>query len=396
MAEISSSTWSETDASNNAASPDGAPEGMLPSGVNDTIRQAMGSLKRAWNRLNGTVTTTGSAGAYAYATTNASFPAAYVQGEVYRFTANFESFGADTLAVNALPALPLYKRTGGGRVAIGRGDIQANDIIEAVYDVSLNGASGGFQISSPAVTLRSYLAGLTLSAAGGSGTFGIAAGVASDTTNASLMALASAYTKTTASWVVGSGNGGLDTGAIANGTWYHVWLIQRVDTGVVDPLFSLSATNPTLPANYTLGRRIGPLKTDGSAHWIAFSQLGDEFLWSVALGDVAVANLSTSPTLFALTVPTGVKVNALFRAYGNATGGANILLNSPDESAVAVASPAGNVNLFGAQVSGGVVAGGQFNLRTDTSGRIQAVSSGAGTSLDIATYGWVDRRGRDL
>ena len=48
------------------------------------------------------------------------------------------------------------------------------------------------------------------------------------------MLLASAYTKTTGSWAVGSGNGGLDTGTITNSTWYHVFLMQRPDTEVVD------------------------------------------------------------------------------------------------------------------------------------------------------------------
>lgn len=39
--------WSTTAASNNSASPNGAPEGMAPSGVNDTIRQNMASI-RTW------------------------------------------------------------------------------------------------------------------------------------------------------------------------------------------------------------------------------------------------------------------------------------------------------------------------------------------------------------
>lgn len=40
-------SWSTTAASNNSASPNGAPEGMAPSGVNDTIRQNMASV-RSW------------------------------------------------------------------------------------------------------------------------------------------------------------------------------------------------------------------------------------------------------------------------------------------------------------------------------------------------------------
>ena len=48
--------------------------------------------------------------------------------------------------------------------------------------------------------------------------------------------------------------------AIAN-TDYYVYLIKRVDTDVVDAIFSASATAPTLPTNYTLFRRIGSIST---------------------------------------------------------------------------------------------------------------------------------------
>jgi hypothetical protein len=41
------STWSTNAASNTSASPDGAPEGMPPSGVNDTIRELMAQI-RTW------------------------------------------------------------------------------------------------------------------------------------------------------------------------------------------------------------------------------------------------------------------------------------------------------------------------------------------------------------
>jgi hypothetical protein len=81
---------------------------------------------------------------------------------------------------------------------------------------------------------------------------------------------------------LGTAAGALDTGAIANSTWYHVWLIERVDTGVVDVLFSLSATAPTMPANYTRKRRIGSMK-DGRFRALGYRspKLATEFLWGV-------------------------------------------------------------------------------------------------------------------
>ena len=242
---------------------------------------------------------------------------------------------------------------------------------------------------------RSYLAGLTLSTAGSSSTSGIAAGVAADSTSAAIMQLTSAYTKTTSAWAVGAGNGGLDTGTIAANTWYHVYLIERTDTGVVDVQFSLSATAPTLPTNYTLFRRIGSMKTDGSSHWIQFTQNGDQFLWYVAVNDVNVTNLSTAAVLYALSVPTGVKVFALNRGYINNATATNLLITSPDESDQSPQTVAGNNTGF--QMGNNVTTPlGQIQTLTNTSAQIRARAANASTTLVLATYGWIDRRGRDF
>lgn len=52
-----------------------------------------------------------------------------------------------------------------------------------------------------------------------------------------------------------SGANGLDTGSIANNTWYAVWVIYNGTT--VSGLLSLSGTSPTLPAGYTYKARAG-------------------------------------------------------------------------------------------------------------------------------------------
>ena len=49
MADIGTGNWNENDTNNNQPAPDGAPEGMSPSGLNDTIRAVMGALKRWFN-----------------------------------------------------------------------------------------------------------------------------------------------------------------------------------------------------------------------------------------------------------------------------------------------------------------------------------------------------------
>ncbi|MEN6550208.1 MAG: hypothetical protein ABFE07_29540 [Armatimonadia bacterium] len=55
----------------------------------------------------------------------------------------------------------------------------------------------------------------------------------------------------------GSGANGLDTGALVNATWYYIYLILKPATETVASLLSASATAPTLPAGYTIKRRVG-------------------------------------------------------------------------------------------------------------------------------------------
>lgn len=271
---------------------------------------------------------------------------------------------------------------------------------------SVAGNTGAFSLSHGLVAstndiqfdvslLRGYLAGLTLSTAGSSATFGVAAGVAVDSTQADFMKLASAISKTTSPWAVGTGNGALDTGTIAASTWYHVYLIKRPDTGVVDVLISTSATSPTLPTNYTLFRRIGSMATNGSSQWEKFVQVGDEFLWDTPSSNVNVSNLGTTPTLYGLSVPTGVKVEALFRVlFNHASASVGGLINSPDEASASINAPAGNMNMV-VPVSN-VAHASQMRIRTNTNGQIRAVAGSASSTLVVATYGWVDRRGRDI
>lgn len=53
-----------------------------------------------------------------------------------------------------------------------------------------------------------------------------------------------------------SGAGGLDTGAVADSTHYHLWLIFNSDLDDYAAMWSLSATAPTMPTGYTKKRRL--------------------------------------------------------------------------------------------------------------------------------------------
>lgn len=253
----------------------------------------------------------------------------------------------------------------------------------------------------PSAPARSILAGLALSTAGGTGTFGVAAGAAADSTNVSLLSLATAYTKTTALWGLGSGNGGLDSGAIANNTWYSAFVIQRVDTGVTDVLFSLSVTAPTMPTNYTLFRRLGSMKTDGSAHWLNFVQMGDLFELVTLVADVTAVNPgSAAVTRTLASVPSGLNVQALIQAVVQNTGSGVLPQGYFSDLATTDTTPSIAISDTGtvANTAGGIeYAGSRLTIRTNTTAQIRSrlSASDATTTLIINTLGWIDRRGQD-
>jgi hypothetical protein len=251
---------------------------------------------------------------------------------------------------------------------------------------------------------RGYIDGLTLSTAGSSTTMSIAAGEAKDSGNAVLMQLVAAISKTTSAWAVGTGNGGLDTGVIANATWYHFYLIRRPDTGVVDVVFSTNASSPTLPANYTQYRRIGSAKTNGSAQWIAFVQDGDYFRLRASVLDANVNNPGISAVLRTLpSVPTGINVFAIFNGgVRNTASGVDAPCyfsdpaandEAPSFTVAPLTSSPNTANSAGAVIDSYA----QHTIRTNTSAQIRTrlLASDASTTLNIATLGWIDSRGRN-
>ena len=272
----------------------------------------------------------------------------------------------------------------------------AVDDVVPIYDASA-AANRDTTVQEILGLMRGHIDGLTLSNNGSDANndIDIAVGVAVDSTGVRLMTLASALTKRLdASWAVGTNQGGLDTGAEANSTWYHVWLIQRSDTGVVDVLFSTSATAPTMPANYDYKRRIGAIRNNGSGNIIAFKQRGDTFLFAATINDVA-ATLGTSATSYTLTVPDGVYVKALFYAsIILAAQNPGVYVYSPDltDEAFSVTS---NPRINMRTTTNSVADGAELEVHTNTSSQIRAVASNAGCTFGVGTRGWVDPRGRN-
>lgn len=240
---------------------------------------------------------------------------------------------------------------------------------------------------------RNHIDGYQMSTAGSSTTMAIGAGQAANSTNAVYITLVSSLNKTTSSWAVGTGNGGLDTGTIANNTWYHFYAIRRPDTGVVDVVFSTNATSPTLPTNYTQFRRIGARRTNGSGQWDSFTQIGDLFIINTPILDVNDGASGTTDKTGTLTnVPTGVNtlVNANVSIGNNGNHAYISALSSAAAASSLSAAPLTSVVnvLNGTSVTPYPV---QFLADTNAQFRYRTLSS---STFLLSVLSYVDLRGK--
>ena len=122
-------TWDVAAANNNSAPPDGWPEGMQYSAVNNSARENMAALARFWKDFNGELQFAGSVNAYTV-TLNSSY-AAYFQGMRFSAEINITNTGATTVNVNAIGAQSVVTR---GGTALPAGILVAGGVYEFVYD----------------------------------------------------------------------------------------------------------------------------------------------------------------------------------------------------------------------------------------------------------------------
>lgn len=230
-------------------------------------------------------------------------------------------------------------------------------------------------------------------------TIALTVGSCRDVSDTANMILSSAITKAiSATWTVGTGNGGLDTGTVTNTSWYYVHLIKRSDTGVVDALLSLSATAPTMPANYDKRRLVGAARTDSSGTFSSFSAMemaggGLEFLWAAPVEDVADTSVTSGANTRTLaSIPNQFITTALVNATVQAsTSSGRIYLSSPAVNDVAPTVTGGTPGSTIGYASSSAISGisALSRVRSNSSGQIRTRAAGTGAvSLWISTLGW--------
>lgn len=205
MSDVPDALWTEIDADNSAAPPNGWPEQMLPSSVNNSARADKGGVKRWYDRGNSTQTTTGILTAYVL--TYASTQAALYAGFETSFVLSVDCGTAATLNIDGLGAKTLrrYDFTTKTFIPLVAGDFFANQVLRVRYN---SGGSGTYDIISASISPGAFVTAGGNNAFTGANSFsGTSTMVGAAVNEAQATAIASATTT--------------DIGA-ANGNYVHI------------------------------------------------------------------------------------------------------------------------------------------------------------------------------
>lgn len=222
----------------------------------------------------------------------------------------------------------------------------------------------------------------------------ISAGKVRDESDTEDMVLSAAITKQLdAAWAVGDNQGGINTGAEANSTWYEVHIIKRTDTDVVDVMFTTTANRATLPANYDKQRRIGWIRNDGSGNILAFTQVNDHFTLTTKVNDVS-ATATASGTSRTLTVPPSCIARFRAACLGNTSINAEngVVFSELVETDIAPTNTNGFLSIGAGDFA--IIGAGHVELRVNSSSQIRdrAITATGSMAYDISTFGWIDGR----
>jgi hypothetical protein len=124
-----------------------------------------------------------------------------------------------------------------------------------------------------------------------------------------------------------TGIDGIDTGALANATLYSLYVVgDSTDNNASGVVLSASASAPLMPVGYDMFRKIGYLRTDGSAHFLAgyWSGSANErtFVYDVPIATAVTAGASATYAAVTLTTFVPAIQNLLAKIELNWTANA--------------------------------------------------------------------------
>lgn len=243
------------------------------------------------------------------------------------------------------------------------------------------------RISAVASVPQNYISGLEISnGSDADHDIDIAVGQADDDANAKYLTLASSFTKQIdATFAKGTNQGGLDTGTVANSTFYYFWIIEQDSTGDIDILISASQTSPTMPSGWTAKRRIrGAVLTDGSANILGFRQKNENFRFDVLIQEINGAIGATTQQTLAISCPPGFRADIIFTVYLNASGYFVIQESTDIDAAPSVSNFNLSVNSAAAQGNG------REDVLTNSSSQIFYRTTNSAMTLTLLTRSFID------
>lgn len=189
-----------------------------------------------------------------------------------------------------------------------------------------------------------------------------------------------------------NGAAGLDTGSLANNTFYAVYAIG--DSTGIQPgsaIMSATLTTPLLPAGYDMSKRIGYVKTSGAAAILAFRQQGaglDRWMWY----DAAIATNITagSSATYAAVDASG----ALPMSVGTIVNWACVFTPTAANNKLVLAPGTSTATNGYAQASGavaGVVQTTNLVCPTDSPSTTAIVYKVTGSAVAISVQGYLDQ-----
>lgn len=194
-------------------------------------------------------------------------------GSIINFTALATNTSSATLNPSSFGAVSIVKDTTSGPVSLVGGEIVQNNTVSVVY----RSVDNAFHILNPVIQSASgstapLCGAVGFKAANNTGTPNTQLDISAN--NAVMLsptgaALNRSSVAVTVNFLINGANG-LDTGSIAQASFYYVWLI---DNGSAPAgLVSLSSTAPTMPAGYSYKCRLASIATNGSSP-VMFAQI---------------------------------------------------------------------------------------------------------------------------
>lgn len=184
-----------------------------------------------------------------------------------------------------------------------------------------------------------------------------------------------------------TGAAGLDTGAMANNTFYAVYAIgDSYGQNDGSALISANLTSPLLPAGYDMYFRIGFIKSSGAAAILPFRQDGcglDRWMWydaAIATGVTAGASATYAAVDCSASLPAATPTMVNFLCVFSPTGTNDKLVLVPGTST----ATAGYATLSGT----GAAVTGNLVCPTDSpvTDAVDYKVTGTATAISVAAY----------